>query len=112
MKRTCVISSRILSPHLMPKQSFSLIPFAALEIPAITITGQVFLQANQLIVYYSLTGDISSVSLPEKSATPRRKDELWRHTCFEFFLAIKDQPAYWEFNFSPSGDWNVYRMGT
>jgi hypothetical protein len=25
-------------------------------------------------------------------------------------VAIEDQPGYWEFNMSPSGDWNVYRM--
>ncbi len=31
-------------------------------------------------------------------------------TCFEFFLAIQGQPQYWEFNMSPSGDWNVYCM--
>lgn len=95
----------------MTEQSFSLVPFATANLPAITITGQVSLQANQLMVYYLLTGDISSVFLPVKSAVPQRKDELWKRTCFELFLAIKDQPAYWEFNFSPSGDWNVYRMG-
>ena len=38
------------------------------------------------------------------------KDELWKATCFEFFLAVKGQPGYWEFNMSSSGDWNVYRM--
>jgi hypothetical protein len=37
-------------------------------------------------------------------------DDLWRATCFECFLAIRGKPEYWEFNFSPSGDWNVYRM--
>lgn len=94
----------------MTEQLFSLIPFAMADLPTVTITGQVSLLDNQLIVYYSLTGDIRSVSLPAESANPGRKDELWKHTCLEFFLAIKDQPQYWEFNFSPSGDWNVYRM--
>jgi hypothetical protein len=42
--------------------------------------------------------------------SPSRKDELWKATCFEFFLAIKGQPGYWEFNLAPCGDWNVYRM--
>jgi hypothetical protein len=31
-------------------------------------------------------------------------------TCFEFFLAVKESPQYWEFNMSPSGDWNAYHM--
>lgn len=39
-----------------------------------------------------------------------RKDGLWVTTCFEFFLALPDDPRYWEFNLSPSGDWNVYHM--
>lgn len=39
-----------------------------------------------------------------------RKDGLWASTCFEFFLALPDRPQYWEFNISPSGDWNVYCM--
>jgi hypothetical protein len=39
-----------------------------------------------------------------------RKDNLWRTTCFEFFVAVKDSPRYWEFNLSPSGEWNVYTM--
>ncbi|MDQ2692482.1 MAG: DOMON-like domain-containing protein, partial [Chloroflexota bacterium] len=94
----------------MIEQSFSLLPFAMADIPAVTITGQVSLRDQRLIVQYLLAGDIHAVSLAEESANPGRKDELWKHTCFELFLAIKDQPQYWEFNFSPSGDWNVYRI--
>ena len=50
------------------------------------------------------------ILLPRTSIRAARKEELWKATCFEFFLAIKDQPPYWEFNLSPSGDWNVYHM--
>ncbi|WP_255023519.1 DOMON-like domain-containing protein [Cyanobium sp. T1G-Tous] len=28
----------------------------------------------------------------------------------EFFLAAADQTDYWEYNLSPSGDWNVYHL--
>lgn len=35
-------------------------------------------------------------------------DELWRHTCFEVFLAEPGSTAYREFNFSPSGEWAAY----
>ena len=59
---------------------------------------------------YSLVGNVEEISLPPRSIHPRRRDELWKGTCFEFFLAVKDQPQYWEFNLSPSGDWNLYRM--
>ena len=40
----------------------------------------------------------------------RRCDGLWQHTCFEAFVASPGSEAYWEFNLSPSGDWNVYRF--
>jgi hypothetical protein len=39
---------------------------------------------------------------------PGAADGLWEHTCFEAFLARAEQPAYREFNFSPSGQWAVY----
>ena len=37
-----------------------------------------------------------------------RADELWRSTCFEFFLGRAGQPGYIELNVSPSGAWNCY----
>jgi hypothetical protein len=94
----------------MTEQSFSLIPFAAPNIPNITITGKISLQSNLLALHYSLAGKVEDVFLLPTSLNASRKDELWKSTCFEFFLAIKDQPEYWEFNMSPSGDWNVYHM--
>lgn len=38
----------------------------------------------------------------------RRKDEIWRDTCFECFLGQADSAAYLELNISPSGAWNCY----
>jgi hypothetical protein len=94
----------------MIEQSFSLISFPALHLPDITITGKIAHQNNTITLQYSLAGKIESIRLQSRSANPGRKDDLWKTTCFEFFLAIKDQPEYWEFNMSPSGDWNVYCM--
>lgn len=94
----------------MIEHSFTLIPYPAPHIPAIDIMGKLTLQKRILALHNSLTGDIEDVLFPPPSLKPSRKDELWKSTCFEFFLAIKEQPAYWEFNLSPSGDWNVYRM--
>jgi hypothetical protein len=92
------------------KQGFRLIPFPAPDVPAISLHGTLSLDHPFLTLQYSLAGDLESVLLPPASPKPGRKDELWKATCFEFFLAVKDQPGYWEFNLSPSGDWNVYRM--
>lgn len=94
----------------MIEHSFTLIPYPAPHIPAIDIVGKLTLQKRILALHYSLTGDIEDVLFPPLSLKPSRKDELWQSTCFEFFLAIREQPAYWEFNLSPSGDWNVYQM--
>jgi hypothetical protein len=94
----------------MSERSFSLTPFEASHIPAVTLTGRISLQDHLLSLHYSLKGRIEQVLLPPASRHPSRRDELWRFTCLEFFLAIKSQPGYWEFNMSPSGDWNVYRM--
>jgi len=94
----------------MIEHDFRLIPFPVPDVPAISLTGTLLLKNQILTLHYSLTGNTDCVLLPAVSLAPSRKDELWKWTCFEFFLAVADQPAYWEFNLSPSGDWNVYRM--
>lgn len=56
---------------------------------------------------YALEGDLRRVLLPRPTA-PRRADGLWRHTCFEAFVAPDPGVAYVELNFSPSGQWAAY----
>ncbi len=41
----------------------------------------------------------------------KRRDELWRTTCCEVFLA-KESGAYVEFNLSPSGNWAAYQFNS
>ena len=94
----------------MIEQLFTLIPFDAPHLPEISLSGKLSLDDHFLNLRYSLAGETESILLPPASLVPSRKDELWKATCFEFFLAIRDQPGYWEFNMSPSGDWNAYRM--
>ena len=94
----------------MTGQSFSLIPFGAANLPAIRIFGTVALQNHDLAIHYFLSGRVEDITLPPLSRHSGRRDDLWKSTCFEFFLALKDGPGYWEFNISPSGHWNVYQM--
>jgi len=94
----------------MTEHSFSLIPFSDSKIPEIRLTGRISRNLNILNVYYSLMGRTAEILFPEPSRLPARRVELWRTTCFEFFLAFPEQPQYWEVNLSPSGDWNVYHM--
>jgi hypothetical protein len=49
---------------------------------------------------------LGEVLIPEP-IPPCRRDELWRHTCCELFLAAGDG-RYREFNFSPSQAWAAY----
>lgn len=56
---------------------------------------------------YFVDGDVRRIALPPP-APPRASDGLWRHTCFEAFVAGEGSAAYCEFNFSPSTQWAVY----
>jgi hypothetical protein len=94
----------------MMEHRFSLVAFPDVEIPDITITGKVARQNNTLTILFFIRGKTETILLPNPSAHPSRKDDLWQATCFEFFLAFPKEPSYWEFNMSPSGDWNVYHM--
>ena len=64
--------------------------------------------ATELLdIAYRLHADLGSLRIPPP-AVPRGSDRLWEHTCFEAFIAEKGKPEYYEFNFSPSGEWAAY----
>jgi hypothetical protein len=67
----------------------------------------VWTESGSLSLTYFLKGDITRVRIPPPRA-PRIADRVWQHTCFEVFLAVNGQPTYYEFNFSPSGEWAAY----
>ena len=64
------------------------------------------LPEGALAVRYTLTGVLDGLRVPE-TGRPRMGRDLWRHTCFELFLAAQP-PAYHELNFSPSREWAAY----
>ena len=102
----------------MNDQTFSLQPFPSTKsLPNLKIVGNIARNSNQLTICYMLEGDFKEIALAKPtggiappSNTRSRKHELWKDTCFEFFLSIKDSARYWEFNLSPAGHWNVYRF--
>ncbi len=61
----------------------------------------------ELQLTFRVDGDISRIRL-SPPGVPRFATQLWRHTCFEAFIAVAGQPAYHELNFAPSGEWTVY----
>ena len=87
-----------LLPFSHPEQSFSL-----------TINAQ--MNNDCLAITYDLLGSLSAINLiDQRSTSTKRTHDLWKDTCFEWFLKSPQKKNYWEFNASPSGDWNFYQL--
>lgn len=65
---------------------------------------------SELQLQFRLKGPKDQLICPPETAEPRRLDGLWNSTCLEAFFGIPGLTQYWEFNISPSGDWNLYRL--
>lgn len=96
----------------MKRRNFSLLPFPGTDPRPFKITGTFFRQGNLFGLDYHLFGPITEIEVPPSADRPSRRIGLWENTCFEFFIGLRDSPRYWEFNLSPSGDWNVFSFET
>ena len=76
--------------------------------PLTGIEVEVNRDGAKLDLRYRARGRIGEVLLPAPAA-PVRRDELWKHTCFELFVAM-GEGGYVEFNLSPSTEWAAYRF--
>jgi hypothetical protein len=75
-----------------------------------SLSGQISQTQDGVVsLEFLLEGDMSRLRVPERGPGVRR-DELWKHTCFEAFIALGEQDGYFEINLSPSSDWAVYRF--
>lgn len=86
---------------------FSLVPHPAFP-PTSVSAVEVELTASDwegVLLDFRIAGE--GVVIPEWQ-TPSRADGLWKSTCFEIFLKVPGLNSYYEFNFSPSGQWAVY----
>jgi hypothetical protein len=68
-----------------------------------------FQSPGLMTLCYTLRADMSRVHVGTEVA-PGPADELWKHTCFEAFLQPGASSGYYEFNFSPTRQWAVYRF--
>ena len=57
---------------------------------------------------YVLRAQMPQIRIPLAASAPLRADDLWRHTCFEAFIAAPSGAGYYELNFSPSRQWAIY----
>ena len=69
------------------------------------------LTEDHIQISYQLNGDLSQLLIPELQA-PSASDNLWKHSCFELFIAQADTENYYEFNFSPSTLWAAYAFNS
>jgi hypothetical protein len=90
-------------------QFFSLVPHPSVaNVPAIDIYAVAsIISSGRISFRYRVRGAVERIRLPAKSAA-ERTDGLWRHTCFEVFVATKNSERYAELNFSPSSAWAAY----
>jgi hypothetical protein len=91
-------------------------PFASLhchpETPCTaveSIRSSISWEHGKLKISYALKGIVEQLRVPSERAA-RRTDHLWQHTCFELFIGAKNDAEYYEFNFSPSGEWAAYEF--
>jgi hypothetical protein len=64
-----------------------------------------------LTLGFTLRADMLRIRVgPE--VTPGPADGLWKHTCFEAFVQPNGSRGYYEFNFSPTREWAVYRFAS
>ena len=62
-------------------------------------------------IQFTLIGRLDLLVIPEPGEQMRR-DDLWRHTCFEAFILPADGEIYHEFNMAPSRAWAAYRFSS
>lgn len=80
--------------------------------PALRVSASGSLTADgALALRYEVLGDVNTLLIPAPQP-PGAADGLWQHTCCEAFVAGADGMEYREFNFSPSGQWAIYRFPT
>lgn len=91
--------------------NLKLIPYPKLEkLENIQISTQIEVSEKQILkIKYIIEGDVKKILWPQEKQA-ERKDELWKHTCFELFVKQPEAIGYCEFNFSPSKDWNAYEF--
>jgi hypothetical protein len=64
-----------------------------------------------LTLGFTLRADMSRIRVGSE-ITPGPADGLWKHTCFEAFIQPAGSRGYYEFNFSPTRQWAVYRFAS
>lgn len=86
----------------MPK--FELLPFNPID--GLSIKGELIFFEGKIQITYNLQ-DLNTLIEFNDTSENERVVGLWESTCFELFI-LSPSGKYYEFNFSPSGNWNIF----
>lgn len=96
--------------ELFPHPAHDPAPKSRLRVALFTQREAHAIRLNAQFTYEPGPGEALKIA-PLRERAPGRFDGLWETTCFELFLQPEAaMPSYWEVNFSPRGDWNVYAL--
>lgn len=78
------------------------------------VSSQLEWDGSILHFQMKLSGELQNIcglmDVVETNRLRRRRDELWKTTCFEFFLKRPNEAYYVEGNLSSQGDWAFYEF--
>lgn len=97
----------------MNNYEISVLPFYATagSPPPWQIGADIVREIGILNINLAINGETDSILLDLNRDDPvERRDELWKHTCFELFIAEPGKNNYWEYNLAPNGHWNCYQF--
>jgi len=98
--------------HRGPQSVIELLPYGDDAQGRVRVEPEI--AGRHLRLTYRWQSGPESLIVAAPSAAPQRRDELWRHSCAEVFLAVDSGSftggPYLEFNFAPTGDWAAYRF--
>ena len=87
-----------------------LFPHPGSDPAGLAIDAEAERDGTGLLLRFTVRGAIDRIRLPTASHPAGRREELWRHTCFEAFIRPARSEAYHELNLSPSNDWAFYHF--
>ncbi|MBX9859982.1 MAG: DOMON-like domain-containing protein [Sphingomonas sp.] len=92
---------------------YDLIPHPQFSAPDFVISVEAARSVEgTLAIRYVVGGHTDRILIPQPVGYASRHPDLWRHTCFEAFVAAGEGADYLEFNFAPSTAWDAFKFAS
>lgn len=103
----------VTGPRPSPGTEYRLVPHPDFPSPDIAVSVEAARTAEgTFVIHYVVKGDVEHIRVPEPVRYASRQKNLWKHTCFEAFVAPSEFADYLEFNFAPSNAWDAFRFAS